>query len=125
MRLRAKSSRRVAGRARAARAVVLTLPELIAVTRRAALVVAGDTGPLHLGAALGRPVVALFGPTDPARTGPFGTRARVHRSAASVTDHRRHGAPEEGLLQITTEAVLESALALLAGEDGERGAAAE
>ncbi len=103
----------VEGSQGAARAVVLTLPELIALTRRAALVVAGDTGPLHLGAALGRPVVALFGPTDPARTGPFGTRARVHRHARSVTDHRRHGAPEEGLLQITTEAVTESALALL------------
>lgn len=98
----------------AARAMVLTLPELIAMTRRAALVVAGDTGPLHLAAALGRPVVALFGPTDAARTGPFGTRARVHRHSASVTDHRRHGAPEEGLLRITTEAVTESALALLA-----------
>ena len=112
----------------AARALVLTLPELIAVTRHAALVVAGDTGPLHLAAALGRPVVALFGPTDPERTGPFATRARVHRHAASVTDHRRHGAPEEGLLQITTEAVVESALALLAENvsgseaDGSRGA---
>ena len=108
-----------------ARAVVLTLPELIAVTRRAALVVAGDTGPLHLGAALGRPVVALFGPTDPARTGPPGTRARVHRHAASVTDHRRHGAPEGGLLQISTEAVMESALALLGDLPGETGEAAK
>ena len=112
-----------------ARAVMMTLPELIAVTRRAALVVAGDTGPLHLGAALGRPVVALFGPTDPDRTGPragpFGTRARVHRHAASVTDHRRHGAPEGGLLQITTEAVTESALALLGGEMTQSGATAE
>ncbi len=96
-----------------ATAVALSLPELIAITRRAALVVAGDTGPLHLAAALGRPVVALFGPTDPERTGPFATPARVHRHGSSVTDHRRHRAPEEGLLQITTEAVTESALELL------------
>ncbi len=38
----------------------------------ARLVVGGDTGPLHLARALGRPVLALFGPADPARTGPSG-----------------------------------------------------
>ena len=51
------------------------VPQMIALMRRAALVIAGDTGPLHLAAALGRPVVALYGPTDPARTGPYGTRS--------------------------------------------------
>jgi len=48
------------------------LIELAAVLSRAALVVSVDTGPMHLAAALGRPVVAVFGPTNPVRTGPYG-----------------------------------------------------
>jgi heptosyltransferase I len=45
--------------------------DLLALARGARLVVSGDTGPLHLAAAAGAPVVALFGPTDPARNGPW------------------------------------------------------
>lgn len=48
------------------------LKELAEVYRRADLVVCPDTGPMHLAAAVGTPVVALFGPTAPWRTGPFG-----------------------------------------------------
>ncbi len=48
-----------------------TLRQLVAVLERASLVVAGDTGPMHVAAALGRPLVTVFGPTDPARTGPY------------------------------------------------------
>jgi ADP-heptose:LPS heptosyltransferase len=48
-----------------------TLLDFIELARRARLVVAADTGPLHLACAVGTPVVALFGPTDPARNGPF------------------------------------------------------
>ncbi|MEP6801003.1 MAG: lipopolysaccharide heptosyltransferase II [Acidobacteriota bacterium] len=44
---------------------------------RARVVVANDSGPMHLAAAVGTPVVALFGPTDPGRTGPSGSSARV------------------------------------------------
>jgi heptosyltransferase-1 len=87
--------------------------QLIALTRRASLVVAGDTGPLHLAAALERPVVALFGPTDPARNGPYGTASRVLRHASSKRDHSRHAATEEGLMQITVEEVVAAAFDLL------------
>ena len=90
-----------------------TLPELIAITRRAALVIAGDTGPLHLASALGRPVVAIFGPTDPARNGPFGGRFRVLRHPESKRDHARRSEPEAGLLTIKPEAVIEAAKGLL------------
>ena len=90
-----------------------TLPELIAITRRAALVIAGDTGPLHLASALGRPVVAIFGPTDPARNGPFGGRFRVLRHPESKRDHSRRSEPEAGLLTIEPEAVIEAAKELL------------
>jgi len=47
------------------------LPEVIALLRRASLMVSGDTGPVHIAAALGVPVVALFGPTTPGRNGPW------------------------------------------------------
>jgi heptosyltransferase-1 len=93
-----------------------SLAQLIAVTRRVALVIAGDTGPLHLASALGRPVVGIYGPTDPARNGPFGTRSRVLRSPASRRDHSRRPEPEPGLLTISPDAVLEAADELLAGE---------
>src|SRR5262249_34579274 len=52
-----------------ARALQCSISELIALTRRAKLFIGGDTGPLHLAAALQIPVVAIFGPTDPARNG--------------------------------------------------------
>jgi lipopolysaccharide heptosyltransferase I len=44
--------------------------DLVEVFRTAALVVSGDTGPLHIAAAVGTPAVSIFGPTDPARNGP-------------------------------------------------------
>ena len=75
----------------AARQLALTcsLAQLIALTRRISLCIAGDTGPLHLACALGRPVVGIYGPTDPSRNGPFGTRFRVLRSPESRRDHTR------------------------------------
>lgn len=56
---------------RRARYFPSTVTQFIALARRARLLVAGDTGPLHLATAVRTPVVALFGPTDPARNGPF------------------------------------------------------
>lgn len=96
-------------------AITLTpsLAELIAVTRRASLVIAGDTGPLHLACALDRPVVGIFGPTDPARNGPYGVPFRVLRHPESKRDHTRHAEPEAGLLTITPEAVTTAAMELL------------
>lgn len=93
-------------------AVPCDLSQLIALTRRAKLVIAGDTGPLHLAAALERPVVALFGPTDPARNGPYGTRASVLRHGTERRDHRRLKEPEAGLLEITVDEVVEAAMEL-------------
>jgi heptosyltransferase-1 len=103
----------------AAAVITLTcsLGQLIALTRRVALVIAGDTGPLHLACALGRPVVGIYGPTDPSRNGPFGTRFKVLRSPESRRDHTRHAAPEAGLLTIQPEDVLRAAGELLAQEN--------
>jgi heptosyltransferase-1 len=98
----------------AAFAMSCTITELIALTRRAQLFIGGDTGPLHLAAALRVPVVAIYGPTDPARNGPYGTHSIVLRSASSLTNHARHSAPDEGLLGIGSEAVVAAAEKLLA-----------
>jgi heptosyltransferase-1 len=96
--------------------LAMSLDQLIALTRRVALCVAGDTGPLHLACALGRPVVGIYGPTDPSRNGPYGTRFRVLRSPESRRDHTRRAEPEAGLLTITPEQVLKAAEELLAEE---------
>lgn len=90
-----------------------SLSQLISLTRRVALVIAGDTGPLHLACALGRPVVGIYGPTDPGRNGPFGTRFKVLRSPQSRRDHTRHAAPEAGLLTIQPPDILQAAVQLL------------
>jgi len=94
-----------------------TIGQLIALTRRARLFIGGDTGPLHLAAALGVPVVALFGPTDPARTGPFGTRAIALRHAESETTFSHHREIEAGLMKISAEEVISAARRLLGGGD--------
>ena len=97
----------------AARSLSCSLAQLIAITRRMALVVAGDTGPLHLACALRVPVVGIYGPTDPSRNGPYGTRFTVLRSPLSRRDHSRYEAPEAGLLTINSDEVLRAAGALL------------
>jgi lipopolysaccharide heptosyltransferase I len=62
----------------------------VELARRARVVVAADTGPLHLACAVGAPVVALFGPTDPARNGPFAPGdAVVRRVPACAPCYRR------------------------------------
>ncbi len=99
----------------AAVALRSSIAELIAVTRRAALVIGGDTGPVHLASALDRPVVGIFGPTDPARNGPFGGNFRVLRHPESRRDHTRHHTPEAGLLTISPDAVMAAATELLEG----------
>ena len=49
----------------------LTLPEMVEWIRLSQLMISNDTGPMHVAAALGTPVVALLGPTEPCRTGPY------------------------------------------------------
>ena len=102
----------------AARPISCSLGELIALTRRASLFLGGDSGPMHLAAALGIPVAAIFGPTDPARNGPYGTRGAVLRSAASATSYSHHNRPDEALQSIPVSDVLSAALRLLGASDG-------
>jgi lipopolysaccharide heptosyltransferase I len=61
-------------RSDAVRPLASTLKQFVALARRASLFVGGDTGPLHLAAASGTPIVGLYGPTSPERNGPFDPR---------------------------------------------------
>ena len=103
----------VAASGGAAQAIQCSVGELVALTRRARMFVGGDSGPMHLAAALDIPVVAVFGPTDPARNGPYGTRAIVLRSGESRTSYSHTADPESGMLSISTEQVVAAARQLL------------
>ena len=96
-----------------AKRICCSIAELIVLTRRARLFIGGDTGPMHLAAALGIPVVAVFGPTNPARNGPFNTRSIVLRNPQSPTTHSRTSEPDPGILQISSDEVVDAARQLL------------
>jgi lipopolysaccharide heptosyltransferase I len=101
-----------------ARQVLADVPETVAhfssieglidATRRATAVVGVDSGPLHLAAALGKPGVALFGPTDPARNGPYGGSLTVLRSPHAVTSYKRRDAIDSSMREISPDAVFEA-----------------
>ena len=84
------------------------LPGLIDATRRAAAVVGVDSGPMHLAAALSKPGVALFGPTDPERNGPYGGSLRVLRAPGAVTTYKRLGEIDESMRRLAVEEVFEA-----------------
>jgi heptosyltransferase-1 len=99
----------VAASSDAARMVVCNVAGLVALMRRVDLFVGGDTGPMHLAATLAVPLVALFGPTDPARNGPWGPgQSVVLRDAASVTSYQHVDAVDAGLVRISVEQVVEA-----------------
>jgi heptosyltransferase-1 len=68
---------------------------LIDASRRAHAVVGVDSGPMHLAAALSKPGVAIFGPTDPARNGPYGGSLRVLRSGGAATTYKRNASDRD------------------------------
>lgn len=81
------------------------LAGLINATRRAVAVVGVDSGPMHLAAALGKPGVAIFGPTDPARNGPYGGSLTVLRSTSAVTSYKRREEIDESMREVRPEEV--------------------
>jgi len=98
-----------------------TLRQTAAVLARCAVAVSGDTGPMHMAAAVGTPVVALFGAADPARTGPVGERHRVlqAREVPCVPCRSRscrHTPYLECMDRITVDAVLDAVREVLRGK---------
>ena len=94
-----------------------SLGQLMALLRNAVCIVGGDTGPLHLAVALGTPGVAIFGPTDPARNGPYrpcdpSDKAPpldiVLRSPHAVTTYKRGDQADPSILEIDVHAVFEA-----------------
>jgi heptosyltransferase I len=93
---------------------VSSVAGLIHATRRAAAVVGVDSGPLHLAAALGKPGIAIYGPTDPARNGPYGQTLTALRDASATTSYARERKIAASMRAITPElaaAALRRALA--------------
>jgi ADP-heptose:LPS heptosyltransferase len=93
-----------------------TLRELAYLYRQAALVITTDSGPMHLAAAVGTPLVALFGPTDPLRTGPYGPGHRVIRlGLACMPCFRKRCETKRCMREIAVGEVLTATKELLAG----------
>jgi heptosyltransferase I len=88
-----------------ARYLPTTLVQFIALAKRARLFVGGDTGPLHLAAAVGTPIVGIYGPTDPVRNGPFAADD-IALSNQGPINHTRRGANPEYLPGISVESVV-------------------
>jgi heptosyltransferase-1 len=87
---------------------------LIDATRRATAIVGVDSGPLHLAAALGKRGVAIFGPTDPARNGPYGGAFTVLRDPGAATTYKRSDEIHPSMRAICPQAVFAALLAKLA-----------
>jgi heptosyltransferase I len=84
------------------------LAPLMALLRNTACIVGGDTGPLHLAIALGAPAVAIFGPTDPARNGPYQSDAIVLRAQGAVRTHSHVDQVHPSMLQIEVNEVFDA-----------------
>jgi lipopolysaccharide heptosyltransferase II len=93
-----------------------SLPEMIEWVRRGDLMVTNDTGPMHVAAALGKPLVALFGPTEPRRTGPYGQLENVLRldlpCSPCLNSNCHFEKPEECLRALTPDQVMQRLLAV-------------
>jgi heptosyltransferase-1 len=89
--------------------IPLALGPLMALLRRAKLMISADTGPLHIASALGTPVVGLFGPTDPARNGPFSSNdISIRNPRHSITTYARGASYSPAMLSITVDQVLDA-----------------
>jgi len=89
-----------------AQTISCSIGQLIALCRRTAVFIGGDTGPMHLANSLGVPTVALFGPTDPAFNGPYFQPNIVLRSPLSKTENSHSNPRDEGLESITVDEVM-------------------
>ncbi len=95
-----------------------SLWEMIEWARRSTALVTNDTGPMHVAAALGRPVIAIFGPTEPRRTGPYGQIGHVLTAglpcSPCMSSHCHLDKPIECLRAVSPERVATAVMAHLA-----------
>lgn len=84
------------------------IPGLIDATRRATAVIGVDSGPMHLAAALGKPGVAIFGPTDPRTHGPYRGSLKTLRMPSAVTTYKRSAEIDPAMRAIKPLDVLEA-----------------
>ena len=84
------------------------LGQLMALLLGAKCIVGGDTGPLHLASALGTKAVAIFGPTNPARNGPYPPQPFVLRDPTASTTHKRETETNPSLLKISVAQVFDA-----------------
>jgi heptosyltransferase-1 len=86
-----------------------TLKMLAALYEKTVLVISTDTGPMHLAAAVGTPVVALFGPTAPWRTGPYGTGHHIITAESECSPcFKRHCETIDCMSQISVKQVMDA-----------------
>jgi heptosyltransferase I len=102
-----------------------SLPGLIYATRQATAIVGVDSGPLHLAAALGKPGVAIFGPTDPARNGPYGDSLHILRTPGTATTYKRGTAIDPSMQNISPDEVFEVLRAVIGARRRPAGSLAE
>jgi lipopolysaccharide heptosyltransferase II len=88
----------------------ISLPQMVEWIRLSRLMISNDTGPMHVAAAMGKPLVAMFGPTEPRRTGPYGQLSNVIQMNLScipcMKSYCTFSKPLECLRSISTETVL-------------------
>lgn len=105
-----------------------SLPELLGVLTRLRLLLTNDSGPMHLAAALGTPVVAVFGSTDWRETAPWGEGHRLVREDVACAPCKLRECPLDHrcMNRVTVDRVVEAALEVLeGGAGGAAGAAGE
>ena len=88
-----------------------SLADLLALSRAASLMISGDTGPLHIAAAAGTPIVAIFGPTDPHRNGPWASDdITISRFGACGCHYERRCRQKDWCLESVTVAEVTAAI---------------
>ncbi len=85
-----------------------TLPQMVAILRKARFVVGNDSGPLHIAAALARPTIGIYGPTDAEVVGPYGQMDGVVRAGSNAPRTKRYSTlPEHQISRISIDDILE------------------
>jgi len=106
------------GESRVRVAPLTTIREMMAILKGGLVIIGGDTGPLHLAAALGRPTLGLYGPSHAWRNGPYGNRSLILEVACPQKGCYRRKCREECVASIPREMVWDALQVMLEEEMG-------